>query len=80
MVDFLNTDLVALNERLNNFAKHYEAKGAQMAYDAIKAELVTKRRSYAIDGSNSGLLVHEGFELALSQVFEVLEKTFKIKK
>lgn len=76
-MDLLNTEnLVELHENLNKFATYHKNKGGQEAHKLIKNELVDKVKSKPRDGSKEGLLIDQGYDIAIKQVLELLHKTF----
>lgn len=77
MKDLLNAEnLIELHENLNEFAKHHQNKGGQMAHQLIKTELIDKVKEYPKDGSPEGLLRDEGFDMAVKQALSILHRSF----
>ena len=77
MSNLLNSEnLIELHEKLSEFANYHQNKGGQKAHRLIKYELIDKNKESPRDGSREGLLINEGYELALKQVLALLHKTF----
>lgn len=76
MNDTLESEnLIELHEKLNDFAKHHHNKGGQAAHVLIK-QFWDESRANPTDGSERGIAINEGYDMAFSQILSLLHKTF----
>lgn len=78
-MDILNQEsLIETHEKLNEFAKYHQNKGAQNAHKLIKRILIDDVKGLPRDGSKEGKLRNEGYDEALKKVLKLIHENFVI--
>ena len=73
MEDFLNIDLIQLEEKLSAFKEHHQNKGAQLVHRLVKEMYDNASKSPMKEGEEA---YYNGYATALSNIMKMIQERF----
>jgi hypothetical protein len=74
-MDLTNTDIISIHENLESFAKHYQNKGALIAHELIRKEMIPDK-DIVRNGDAGMYKFYQGYDNAVKDVLKLIRKNF----